>query len=231
MPSKKNDKARTRRNPRGTGPRASQGAPGLAGDVPSRQRVDYYTASIVPPRPSGQLSFRQVAPIQTYQVSASAGTAPVLTFALNGIGGSATFATLFDLYRLDAVRVTVRPNNNAIGMADPTTTALVPMYWVIDYNNASALTTAAGALEYDNCMVLSPGEAGERLFKPHYNLVVQSASGTDYVNTSGDWLNTSSDDIIHYGCKFWIPQAVATQTFLQSWTVEVQYYLTFRQVS
>ena len=138
---------------------------------------------------------------------------------------------LFDLYKIDAIRVTVRPNNNAIALADPTVTALVPLYWVIDYNDAAPLASAAQALEYDNCMVLSPGESAERTFRPMYKLVAASGAGTDYISRTGDWLDTSSDDILHYGCKFYIPAGNAVQTFLQTWSVEIAYYFTLRQVS
>jgi len=160
-----------------------------------------------------------------------AATAPVITFALNGISGAGTLSSLFDLYKVDAIRVTIRPNNNAIGLADPTVTSLVPLYWVIDYNDAVPLVSASAALEYDNCMVVSPGESAERTFCPMYNLVAKSAAGVDYISRSGDWLDTSSDDILHYGCKFYIPAGTAVQTFLQTWSVEIAYHFTFRQVS
>ncbi len=215
---------------RGTGPQTRQSL-GLAGDVPRRQAVDYRTTSVVPPQPTGTLTFRQLAPIQTFQVVGGAATAPVVNFALNGVAGSSTLTSLFDLYKIDAVRLTVRPNNTAIALADPTVTSLVPIYWVIDYNDSAPLGSAAAATEYDNCMVLSPGESGERTFCPMYKMVTASAAGTDYVSKRGDWLASSSDDIFHYGCKFYIPAGAAVQTFLQTWTVEIEYFFTFRQVS
>lgn len=175
--------------------------------------------------------YRQVAPVTTLSVTGGAATAPVFTFALNGIGGTSTLASLFDLYRIEAIRMTVRPNNNALGLVDPTVTNLVPLYWTIDYNDGVALTSASAATEYDNCMVLSPGESATRTFRPMYNLVAKSAAGTDYISRSGDWLDTSSEDIIHYGCKFYIPAGAAVQTFLQTWTVVSEYFITLRQVS
>jgi len=174
---------------------------------------------------------RQLAPLQSITATAGAVTNLVVTFALNGINGAGTLATLFDLYRIDAIRGTVRPNNTALALADPTVTALLPLYWVIDYNDATVLGTVNTALEYDNCMVLSPGESATRTILPKYSMVTRSSAGVDYVTRSGDWLNTTSDDIIHYGFKFIVPAATAAQTFLQTWTVELEYYLTFRQVS
>jgi len=230
MAAKKQANSRNKKGTRGTGPQARK-SPGLTGDVPRRQAVDYRTASVVPPSPSGTLSFRQLAPLQTFAVTGGVATAPVVNFALNGVAGSSTLTQLFDLYKIDAVRLTVRPNNNAIALADPTVTNLVSLYWVIDYNDSASLTGVSQATEYDNCMILSPGESGERIFCPMYKLVAASSAGTDYVSQRGDWLDTSSDDIFHYGCKFYIPAGAALQTILQTWTLEIEYFLTFRQVS
>lgn len=230
MKSKKTSNRSTQRK-RQTASRTRGQSPNLAGDVPKRQPVDQSTSSVAPPRATGQITFRQLAPLATLSVAAGVAGASTITFALNGINGASTLATLFDLYRIDAIRMTIRPNNNAIGMVDPSSTYLVPLYWVIDYNDATALATANQALEYDNCMIVTPGESGERTFRPMYSLPAKSAAGTDYISRSGDWLACSSDDILHYGCKFYIPAGSGAQTFLQTWTVEVEYFLTFRQVS
>jgi len=183
------------------------------------------------PKPTGQLSFRQLAPLQTITAVAAAATTPVVNFALSGVSGASTLSSLFDYYRIDAVRVTVRPNNTAIALHDPTVTSLLPLYWVIDYNDSAVLATATAATEYDNCMILSPSESGARTFQPKYLLNAKSSAGTDYVSDVGAWLPTVSDDVLHYGCKFHVPAASAAQTFLQTWTVEVEYYFTFRNVA
>jgi len=202
----------------------------LAGDVPRRQKVDYVTSSVVLPKPSGQLTFRQLGPITQLSVTGGAATAPVATFALSGLYGAGTLINLFDLYRIDAIRATIRPNNTAIGLADPTVTNLVPLYWVLDYNDGASLSSAAAATEYDNCMVLSPAESATRTFIPRYQVVAKSVGGTNFLSDYGQWIDTSSSDIIHYGMKFFIPPGAATQTFLQTWTLELEYFITFRQV-
>jgi hypothetical protein len=174
---------------------------------------------------------RQISPLQTFTASAAGITQPVITFALNGVGGSGTLASIFDQYKIDAIRCTVRPNNNALDLRNPSTDSLVPLYWVIDYNDATVLAATSSALEYDNCMVLSPGESATRTICPKYALTARSVAGTDTVADSGAWLASASDDILHYGFKFFIPQASVGQTLLQTWLVEVEYFLTFRQVS
>jgi hypothetical protein len=173
---------------------------------------------------------RQNGPVSTLAASTLGDVTQGFSFALSGVNGAGTIANVFDFYRIDAIRLTVRPNNNAVQVLDPTATKLVPLYWVIDYNDTAALSGAAAALEYDNCLVLNPGESATRTFQPRYSMVVRSASGTDYINRAGDWINSSSDDVLHYGAKIFIPQVNALQTVLQTWTVQIEYYLTFRQV-
>ncbi len=216
---------------RGTGPRVPRAPPSTRGDIPQRQKVDYQTSSTVPPRRTGVLTIRQLAPLQQLSASNSAANTTVVTFALNGINGAGTLSSLFDQYQINAIRATVRANNTAIQLVDPTVTALVPLYWVIDYNDAVPLASTTNALEYDNCLILTPGEHATRTFCPKYSLLARSSAGNDYINRTGDWLATVSDDILHYGFKFYIPQTNALQAQLQTWTLELEYYLTFTQVS
>jgi hypothetical protein len=151
-------------------------------------------------------------------------------FALNGLSGSSTPAALFDMYRIEAVRMTIRPNNNAIGIADPTLVRLCPLYWVIDYNDGVALGSTGTATTYENCAVLSPGESGSRTFQPKMLATVKSAAGTDYMSVAPQWLPCTSDDVLHYGAKVFVPQALAAQTLLQTWQVTFEYWITFRNV-
>jgi len=43
------------------------------------------------------------------------------------------------------------------------------------------------------------------------------------------WLDAASNAIQHYGVKIFIPGVTAAQTQLQSWDVEVEYWIEFRK--
>jgi hypothetical protein len=171
-----------------------------------------------------------MAPLQLLTASASADVNSTFAFSLDGLNGSNVPRDLFDFYKIEAIRMTIRPQNNAIGMLDPTTTKLVPLYWVLDYNDATNLGTAAIAATYENCVVLSPGESGARTFQPRMLGAVKSNAGTDYMSVGPQWLTVASDDVPHYGAKVFIPQVNGSQTFLQTWQVSIEYWMTFRNV-
>lgn len=201
------------------------------GDVPGTPRADIITRSITTPPASSRLMFHQHAPPVLVTASNAAGVAGVTTFALSGLEGAATLQTLFDFYRIRAVKVGIRPQNNAIGVVDPTVTKLVELYHVIDYNDATPLSGAAVAREFDNCVILFPGETLSRTLEPKMSAVVRSAAGTDYMSVAPQWLNTGSDDVLHYGTKYWVPQVNAVQTVVQTWQIDVEYWIEFQKVT
>ncbi len=200
------------------------------GDIPPGPRSDVVTRSVALPRATSRLCFHQHAPPVTVTASNSGVTSGVLTFALSGLDGSGTLTSLFDFYRISAIRVSVRPQNNAIGVVDPTVTRLVEFYNVIDYNDGTAPGTTTSIREYDNCVVLLPGETCERTFQPRMSAPVRSAAGTDYMSVVPQWLNTGSDDVIHYGLKYLVPQVNVAQTILQTWQIDIEYWVEFSKV-
>jgi len=207
-------------------------APGIgnAGDIPRAPRSDLSTSSVRLPKATSQLIFHQHAPPVTITASSSGVIAGNVLFTLNSLEGSGTLQTLFDFYRIRGVRATIRPQNIAVGLVDPTVTKLVEFYWVLDYNDNTPLANAATAREYDNCVILYPGETATRTFQPKMSATVRSAAGTDYMSVAPQWLNTSSDDILHYGMKYLVPQVNVGQTVLQTWQLDMEYYIEFSKV-
>jgi len=199
-------------------------------DIPAAEKFDFVTRSVPTPLTSNLMTFHQYAPAQILTASNVGPTSTVFTFALNGLAGSSTPATLFDFYRIDAVRMSVKPQNNAISVVDPTVTKLVNMYWVLDYNDANVPALPSDMTTYETCMILAPGESGQRTFRPKIKVVVNSAAGTDYMSAEPGWLPTTSDDVLHYGAKLLAPVVNGAQAVLQTWTVTLEYYISFKKV-
>jgi len=135
----------------------------------------------------------------------------------------------FDQYRIRAVRFSVVPQNNAIGLVTNSTTSLVPLYCVIDYDDATALTTAAQAQGYNNVITLGPGESCSRTFVPRM-AIAASAGGvfTSYASTEPMWIDSVSTTVAHFGAKILAPGTIAAQTLLQSWDVTIEYAIEMR---
>jgi len=227
MTSKRN--SRTRNNNARTG--RAKGNTRKLTDIPRGERFDFSTQSIPLPPTSSQLLFHQYAPVEILTASTSGPLATTYSFTLNGLAGSATPAALFDMYKIEAIRMSVKPQNNAVGVVDPTVTKLVNFYWVLDYNDATPPTVASDMTTYENCMILSPGESGQRTFQPKPKVVVNSSSGTDYMTVPPQWMPCTSDDVPHYGVKLYAPVTLGSQPILQVWSVTFEYYIAFKHVS
>jgi hypothetical protein len=146
------------------------------------------------------------------------------------VGQASSFSALFDQYRIDAVRFSIVPQNNAVGMLAPSNIAVVPIYCVIDYDDATALISAGDANKYDNTIILEPGESLARTFSPRMAAAVYSGAFTSFANIGPEWIDVGSSGVLHYGVKLWIPAVVAAQTTLQTWSVQVEYFLSFRSL-
>jgi hypothetical protein len=149
---------------------------------------------------------------------------------LADLDNSTSFGYLWDQYRIDAIVCTIRPQNFAVGLFTNSTTSLSDFYSVIDYDDATALGSTTAAREYDNCMTLTPGESGMRVFTPRMALAAYAGAFTSYANSEPMWIDMVSGNVQHYGLKIVIPQGTAAQTQLQVWELTFEYYVSFRSV-
>jgi len=195
------------------------------GDIPKPADHTYHTMSCRIPAVTETCVVRGTQK-GTWTVSASATQAPTFYFALTNFNVGTGF---WDQYRLEAIRFTVSPSNNAIGLFTNSSTSVVPLTWVIDYDDANALASQAAGDAYSTCLTLNPGESAERTFRPRMAMAAYSGAFSSYANVEPQWIDSASDAVQHYGCKFWIPQATVSQTQLQSWNYTVEGFFTMRK--
>jgi hypothetical protein len=136
----------------------------------------------------------------------------------------------FDQYRILAIRFNLRAQQNAIGLTTNSTTTVTPIYCVIDYDDASALGSVGAALAYSNCLVLSPGRSCSRTFKPNVAIAAYNGAFSGYTVSASPWIDANSNTVQHYGVKLYIPGVAAGQTQLQSWEVEIEYFIQLKKV-
>jgi len=135
----------------------------------------------------------------------------------------------WDQYMIEAITVTIKPNNNAVGLYTNSTTSISDLYNVIDYDDASALASVAAAQRYDNCLVLAPGESCRRTFRPRISGAVFGNSVlTNYSSLEPTWIDSAYPTVEHYGMKFYVPAGTGGQVTLLTWTVEYEYFVSFR---
>lgn len=229
--SRSRGRARRRRSRRSRNT-VTRGSRGQAnGDVPKRAKSTYVTLSTRIPRETEIFTCRQELGVTTLAASNAAIVSTAFNFQLSQVSLDSNLKALFDQYRVDAVRIRIAPQNNAIGLVTNSTTTLVDLYSVIDYDDATNnVTTDALARKYSNCCVLAPGESVERTFQPRAAVAAYQGAFTGYGNVGGMWFDTAYDAVQHYGMKIFIPQATVAQTLLQTWDVFFELFISFRNI-
>jgi hypothetical protein len=205
--------------------RKQRGRTYVGGDVPPPATRTYRTISCPLPRVTEQTIVKGTA-TSGFIAQAVSAQNPTYNFTLSGFNVGSGF---YDQYRIEAVRFTITPQNNAIGLFTNSTTSVVPLYCVIDYDDSSALTSVGQANSYTTCVVLNPGESMERVFKPRMALAAYSGTFVGFANVADQWLDAASTTVQHYGVKLYIPGATAAQTLLQGWDITVEGFISLRK--
>jgi hypothetical protein len=199
------------------------------GDIPRAAKRTYVTVSCPRPITNEVFTTRQISDGTEILASSSARSDTAYYFGLNGVDNVSNFANLFDQYRIDCIVAHIVPSNNAIQVPTQSTTEFVNLYCVIDYDDATSLSSTPSYREYDNCIELSPGESCKRVFQPRASLSAYAAGAFGaYSNVGGMWIDTASTSVQHYGLKIGVPPCDTSQTILQSWKLIFEYYVSFR---
>lgn len=204
-------------------------SPDVRGDIPPAPHRTYRTSSVRSPALTMQYTCRQLTNSEISATPVTNSTAQY-NFQLSNLDGVSNFSALFDQYMLQAVRVSIVPNNNAVGLVTNTTVNLVPLYCVLDYDDATAPTSIAQMREYDNCIICEPGESIIRTFSPRLAAAAYSGTFTSFMNLGPQWIDMASPSVAHYGMKIFIPGVATGQTILQTWDVQFEYFFSFRSL-
>ncbi len=126
------------------------------------------------------------------------------SFILNSINQVASYTALFDQYRIMEVEARFIPRS-ANFSAIPYSQGLLTS--VIDYDDASVVSTPAAALDYQSQLTVPVGQPFVRRFKPHIAVAAYNGSFGGFSNAADVWIDAASPDVQHYGMKL-----VATPT-------------------
>lgn len=219
-----------RRRQRDGGASLGQGVPDPRGDIPRRRKCTQMTTSCGIPRTTQMVTLHHVTEGANLLQSASTAVTAQYNFQLSSLDIASAVTGLWDQYRIDCIRWTLIPDNNAIPIENTSNTALSQVYCVIDYDDSTALATAQAAKKYDNLAIVEPAESICRQFQPRAALAAYSGVFTSFANVAGMWIDIASPSVQHYGIKVYIPPGIVGQTFLQSWKVEIEYWVSYRSV-
>lgn len=149
------------------------------------------------------------------------GAAPVFipqAFALNDLAtvGETDFTNLFDMYKINAIKVEIIPRVDTYTTATPGANVVS----VIDYNDIVAPANFAELQQYQSLKMTRGRAIHRRFFRPR--IVVDAANSA--LNTRG-YIPTSKDLVLHYGLKWGFD--VGTPA---SYSLRTTYYMAFKTV-
>lgn len=144
-----------------------------------------------------------------------------IDFRLNKLPNYTEFTSLYDMYKINAVKVIIRPQMSQVNSLGALNNIYYNdrIYTCIDYNDATAPTTTDEVRQYQSCKIGSCVRPHKRyIYKPK---ILDSSS---YSMTP--WVACAAPNTIWYGLKV----AIDTVPNAAFWTVEVKYYLSFKNV-
>lgn len=182
--------------------------------------------------------FKQIVDKPGIIQSASADVIGQLTFSLNDVDQKATFAALFDIYKLCFVKVEFMPRQNAFPAQVPGNINLGRLYTVIDYDGQVPTPGSVVAFrQYETCREVESFKRIKLVLKPRFSNITNSFSvSTPYHYSSNrGWVDTiesdgTPDSTVWYGVFYLLAQGVAAQTILSVYDIKCTYYLAFKNV-
>jgi hypothetical protein len=177
-------------------------------------------------QPSTETIFRTVKSnnFGTVTQSAIAATFGSQVFTLQSLCSDySSLQSVFDQYKILKIEVIFMANANAIAAA----TSMGELYTVLDYDDATALTSISAAQAYSNCIMSRPGQSNRRCFQPRVAVSAYAVSGfTQYKNEVAGWIDTASSTLQHYGLKYALDSG--TTNYLSSYLVQTRAEILFR---
>lgn len=162
---------------------------------------------------------------------AAADTFMAYRFELNDVSDTADFTDLFDQYRFRAIKWEARPRFNFSNPGSVAANRLPRLYSVIDYDDNVVPTLINQLREYQSCKETRWDQDHVRMIKPRIATAVLDNTGlTSVANEPSKWIDLAYLTVNHFGIKIAIEGGVAGQTNLQSWSVDIEYMIEFRQV-
>lgn len=175
-------------------------------------------------QPTNPVRFvRRNADYGAVSVSNLTGAAQTFSFRLSNVAGYSELVALYDQYKISAVSLTFYPRMTQItGTTQTNNVENVRILTAIDYNDATAPTTATDLREYENCEVHS--------IVDQFTVYIDKPKILDSSSTSRTaWISTSSATQLHYGLKMWVePPQYTGGTY--GYVVEAVFYLAFKAI-
>lgn len=167
------------------------------------------------------------------------------SFTLGQLPSAADFTNAFDMYKICAIKMTLRPRYDNFAGNDTTDTALPgitnnngtmvhvirdPASQIVPLGTYNS-TTLNGFFENGGVRSYQGNKPISIYFKPMVDMAVATgATAAPRSRTRSRWLNTANNDVVHYGTHIFMQDTNFTALFGNAFDVFVTYYLQFKGV-
>lgn len=169
--------------------------------------------------------FKRFCALPAISVSNTLGYGGGFDFSLIDLPNYTEFTSLYDQYKLNAVKITFLPQmteNVSLGSVN-NPQACSRFMSAIDYNDSSAPASQDDIRQYQTCKMTPVLKQHRRyIYKPK---ILDSSS-----TSRSPWMSTASPSTNYYGIKFYVEPFYSTTTTTMIYNVEAIYYLSFKQV-
>lgn len=143
-------------------------------------------------------------------------------FQFGFLDQSASFAAIFDEYRVDWLQITFRPLANTAVMISPTTAIQPQLVTAVDTDDATAPTAFSQLREYNSAQN-SVFETQVRTFRPG----MTDSNGLNHISP---WCDMAITNIPHFGVKWGVEGGASGQTLVQTWDITFRVVVTLRHI-
>ncbi len=145
-------------------------------------------------------------------------------FRLADLTNTASYAAIFDSYKIDKVEMEFIPQFTSLVTAG---TSIGPVLYVaVDYDDAVAAGSSIVLDQYSNLQVFGPIDPAYVAFKPCIATGVWDGVAVGLVpagTQQSPWLDIGSANISHYAVKICVTANAAASTTNQRWRVRARY--------
>lgn len=144
-------------------------------------------------------------------------------FSLSDLANYTEFTSLYDQYKIKAIKFTLLPRVTEADVAQ----AVPTVSTCIDLDDNTAPSSIDDMVQYQNFRMTRGNVAHTRYWKPAVSSMAwNSGVGTAYTVSKNLWIDVGSSGIPYFGIKGCIQQSAAVQTF----DLKVDFYMAFKNV-
>jgi len=158
------------------------------------------TTPMMPPRKASIYTFRRTMTLGTIAASISGDTINAWPITLGALPGATEFTSLFDQYRILECTYSFIPYfTEATSSSSGTVPGIIGS--AVDYDDANFVLGLSDLQQYESYQRVNCVVPFKRVVRPRSAVAMYSGAFTSFGNVYGQWIDSASPTVQHYGLK------------------------------